>query len=95
MYGKSDESAINSPFTRFAFAVAVLLSEEVLSVHAGDLFARGNVSEDLDASPVPSVGNKLQRNRNNCLTYVHFEADNDLSRAFKVIAVRSILKCHV
>ncbi len=53
--------AFLSPLTSFAFAVAVSVPEEVLPVHAVDLFPRQDVAEDPDAGPVATGGHKLKK----------------------------------
>ena len=47
------------PLTGLTLTVAVVVPEEILSVHAGDLLPRHDVPQDLDAGPVPAGGHEL------------------------------------
>ena len=47
------------PLTSLALAVAVVVAEEVLAVHAGDLLPGHDVPQHLDAGPVPPSGDEL------------------------------------
>ena len=47
------------PFARLALAVAVIVPEEVLAVHAGDLLAGNDVAQHLHAGAVAAGGDEL------------------------------------
>ena len=51
---------VGLPLASFALASAVRIPEKVFPVHAGDLLARKDVAEDLNAGSVPAGGNELE-----------------------------------
>ena len=48
-----------APLTSLTLAVAVVVSEEILSVHTSDLLTRNNVSQHLDTRAVSTRGHEL------------------------------------
>ena len=51
------------PFTGFALAEAVIVSEKVFSIHAENFFSWCNVTEYLHARPIAPSGHKLIINK--------------------------------
>ena len=69
------------PLTGFTLTVAVVVSEEILSIHAGDLLPGHNVPQHLDAGPVPPRGDKFAV-RSTVMVDVGGSAKPDLGAVF-------------
>ena len=58
---QAGESSCLPSLTGLTLTVAVVVTKEVLSVHASDLLAGDDVSQDLDTGSVPPRGHELAR----------------------------------